>query len=194
MGGGADELRERVRRTYGRIAEAPAGEHPFAVGRGLAERAGYPAAWLDAAPRIAVEAFAGVSCLPCFAEIGPGARVLDAGCGVGLDLVLVAPRAERVVGVDFSREMVERARTTITAAGASNVELALADAETMAERVGPVDVALVNGIFNLNPRRSEIFRELAAAVRPGGAVYAAELVLKGPLPAGVEATEADWFA
>ena len=56
------------------------------------------------------------------------------------------------------------------------------------------DVALVNGIFNLNPARREIFSELARVVRTGGRVFAAELILRGPLPAEVRSSEADWFA
>lgn len=56
------------------------------------------------------------------------------------------------------------------------------------------DVAIVNGIFNLNPARDAIFRELARAVRRGGAVYAAELILTQPLPPETRASERDWFA
>jgi len=57
-----------------------------------------------------------------------------------------------------------------------------------------VDVALVNGIFNLNPSRKQIFCELARVLRPGGKAYAAELILAGPLPPNVTQTDADWFA
>ena len=53
---------------------------------------------------------------------------------------------------------------------------------------------LVNGIFNLNPARDAIFRELASVMRPDGAVFVAELILSGPLPPEVTASEANWFA
>src|SRR5947208_3280116 len=70
----------------------------------------------------------------------------------------------------------------------------LCEAERLPVSDGSIDVALVNGIFNLNPARAEIFRELARVVRPGGAVFAAELILHEPLPPTTRFSEADWFA
>ena len=57
-----------------------------------------------------------------------------------------------------------------------------------------IDVAMVNGIFNLNPARDAIFRELARVVRHGGTVFAAELILSSPLPPEGRASETTWFA
>jgi len=57
-----------------------------------------------------------------------------------------------------------------------------------------VDIALVNGIFNLNPRRKEIFAELARVVRRGGSVYAAELILSAPLSEQERTDESSWFS
>jgi ubiquinone/menaquinone biosynthesis C-methylase UbiE len=149
---------------------------------------------LSGVPAASVEAFAGVSCLPCFAEIPDGASALDLGCGAGLDSLLVAAKAGAVLGIDFSEEMVSRARHSATAMGLTNVEFRRGDAEAIPVATGSVDVALVNGIFNLNPSREEIFSELARVVRSGGLVFAAELVLRAPLPAEVRSSEADWFA
>ena len=53
---------------------------------------------------------------------------------------------------------------------------------------------MINGIFNLNPARQAIFRQLARVLRKGGTVYAAELILREPLPPEVQASEAEWFA
>jgi ubiquinone/menaquinone biosynthesis C-methylase UbiE len=54
-------------------------------------------------------------------------------------------------------------------------------------------VVLVNGIFNLNPRRADIFQELARVVRPGGEAFVAELVLKGRSSNPAEYSDVDWF-
>lgn len=59
---------------------------------------------------------------------------------------------------------------------------------------GLVDVALVNGIFNLNPTRTAIFDDLARVARRGGEVFAAELILRMPLPKSLRKKEDDWFA
>jgi len=122
----------------------------------------------------------------------PGSRVLDLGCGAGLDSLIAAERVRpggEVLGIDFSADMLARAAST----GVENIAWCRASAEALPLADGSVDVVLVNGIFNLNPGRSRIFAELARVVRPGGRVHAAELVLRGPLPEA-ERTDANWFA
>ena len=141
-----------------------------------------------------MEAFAGVSCVPCFAEIEATAHVLDLGCGAGLDTLLVAEQAGSVLGVDFSEAMLSRAETSARSMGLDNVEFRQGSAEAIPCETGSIDVALVNGLFNLNPARTEIFRELARVVHPGGLVFAAELILNQPLAEEARRGEIDWFA
>lgn len=190
------ELREGVRKAYSRAAETPREEHPFPVGRRFAESLGYPKDVLDTLPQACVEAFAGVSNISVFADISEDATVLDLGCGAGLDTLIAARRVGsggRVIGVDFSVSMLARAGEAAGEAGCENVSFYRADAEELPLEDGSVDVALVNGIFNLNPKRKAIFHELARVVRPGGEIYAAELILREPLPEE-EKGEANWFA
>jgi arsenite methyltransferase len=193
----ADRLRCQVRETYSAIASSPAGKHVFSVGRALAENLGYPPGLLDSLPTLAVEAFAGVSNVSLFADLPEGATVLDLGSGAGLDSLVAARRVGRqgfVVGVDFSPAMLARARTAEVQAKAGNVRFLQADSEHLPLANGSVDVALVNGIFNLNRGRICIFAELARVLRTGGSVYAAELILLQPLPEDVKTAEANWFS
>jgi arsenite methyltransferase len=191
------KLREGVRRAYSGAAEVPNGPHPFPVGRAFAENVGYPHELLAALPRESVEAFAGVSNVGVYAVIPRGATVLDLGCGGGLDSLIAAektgPRGH-VIGVDFSGSMLDRARRGASATALTNVEFREGDAERLPVEDASVDVALVNGIFNLNPARDAIFHELARVVRPGGVVFAAELILKGPLERPESTDESNWFA
>ncbi len=90
--------------------------------------------------------------------------------------------------------MLTRARQAVAETGADNAEFYQADAENLPIGEGVVDIALVNGIFNLNPKRDAIFLDLARVVRQGGAVYAAELILREPLPPEIQDSEANWFA
>jgi ubiquinone/menaquinone biosynthesis C-methylase UbiE len=152
---------------------------------------------LAGVPRLSSESFAGVSNVAVFAHIPRAATVLDLGCGAGLDSFIAARRAGpdgKVLGADFSAAMLGRARTAAGEIAARNILFCQADAERLPLADGSVDVAMVNGIFNLNPAREAIFRELARVVRTGGAVYAAELILLGPLPPDIQASETNWFA
>lgn len=190
-------LRDKVRIAYSTAAEMPNQKHAFPVGRRFAQSLGYPADLLDELPAVASDAFAGVSNVSIFAEIPSGATVLDLGCGAGLDALIAARRvgpAGKVVAVDFSTAMLDRARQAVAEAGASNLELREAGAEQLPIADDEIDVAMVNGVFNLNPSRDAIFRELARVVKRGGTVFAAELILSNPLPAETRASESNWFA
>lgn len=195
-----DALRLAVRGVYSAIAETPAGEHPIPVGRDLALGVGYPPALLADLPEPAVASFAGVSNVSLIAEfagLSSGALVLDLGCGAGLDSLIAAQRlgpTGRVIGVDFSAAMLARATRAAEEQRAANVRYCLAASEHLPLPDGSVDLVLINGIFNLNPQRRAIFDELGRVVRPGGCVYAAELVLREPLPESQRDDPADWFA
>lgn len=195
--GKALRLRKAVRNAYSAASENPEAEHPFPVGRAFAQSLGYPLSWLATLPAVSVEAFSGVSNVSVFAGIPDGARVLDLGCGAGLDSLIAGQRSGSrgaVIGVDFSEAMLARAHKGAVEARTANVCFCRAAAEALPVKDGSIDVALVNGIFNLNPWRDAIFAELARVVRSGGAVYAAELILREPLPPDVGESEADWFA
>ena len=189
-------LRGAVRRAYSAAAECPWEKHAFPVGRRFAESVGYPQDLLASLPSVSVEAFAGVSNVGVFAAIPANATVLDLGCGAGLDTLIAARRVGpggRVIGIDFSDSMLARAFQAAAALGIEGL-FCRADGESLPLRDESIDVVLVNGIFNLNPGRTEIFHELARVVRRDGDVYAAELTLQEPLPQKKQLSEADWFA
>lgn len=191
------ELRIGVRNAYSMVAKRPEHNHPFPVGRRFAESLGYPKGLLDRLPAVSIDAFSGVSNVSVFADIREGDTVLDLGCGAGLDSMIAALRTGskgRVIGVDFSDTMLARAHQAAKEFQIGNLEFFQAEAENLPIDDGFIDVALVNGIFNLNPARDKIFSELGRVVRPGGSVYAAELILKEPLPPEIQESETNWFA
>jgi SAM-dependent methyltransferase len=194
---GAQSLRNAVCDAYSAAADKPTATHPFPVGRRFAEGLGYPDDLLDTIATASVEAFAGVSNVSSFAALPPGFFVLDLGCGAGLDSLIAARRVGdhgRVLGVDFSAAMLKRAHEAKIQARVHNVVFCRAAAEILPLKSASVDVAIVNGIFNLNPMREAIFAELSRVVRTGGSVFAAELILGAPLAPEVQKNEANWFA
>ena len=182
-------LEEMVRDAYSRIAQTPdAADAPFPTGRSLAEGVGYPPELLDALPLDVVERFCGVAAVPVFAELTPGERVLDLGCGAGMDSQLAFLRGAVVTGLDFSAEMLDRARQ-----GRHGAEFVHGQAWETPFADDSFDVVLMNGLLNLNPRRTDIVAEVARLLRPGGRLYAAELVLVQPLDAQERGDFRNWF-
>ena len=130
----SEKLRETVCRVYSAAAQKPAEEQTFPLGRDFAESIGYPPDLLASLPTVSVDAFTGVSNVSLFADIPKGATVLDVGCGAGLDSLIASRRVGstgKVVGVDFSKSMLVRARQAAAECGVVNVEFHQADAEDL---------------------------------------------------------------
>jgi len=191
------QLREGVLRAYSEAATNPQGKHPFPVGRWFAESIGYPVKILNSLPPLVAETFTGVSNVSIFAEIPEGSTVLDIGCGAGLDAFIASQKTGirgHVIGIDFSDTMIQKAREATSKVNLNNIEFYCAAAEKLPFSNESVDVILVNGIFNLNPFRDQVFSELVRVIKTGGSVYAAELVLKKPQPAKKVHKLDDWFS
>lgn len=191
------ELRESVRKAYSQAAARPEEKHPFPVGEAFALSLGYPREVLSKLPSAATGGFAGVSNVSIFAAHHDGATVVDLGCGSGMDAMIAAQRVGqtgRVIGIDFSEEMLERASAAKRALGTEQLTLIRSAAESLPLADGCADCVQVNGIFNLNPFREQIFQELARVLKPGGKVYGAELILRAPLPEELRGGSANWFS
>jgi len=192
-----DALLAGVQLAYSAAASDPFRQHPFPVGKSFAESVGYPKELLDSLPDEASASFAGVGNVGVVAEIGAASTVLDLGCGTGLDSLLAAAKAGpsgRVVGVDFSAAMLGKAIVASRRAGAKNILYCCADAGRLPLPGHTIDVALVNGIFNLNPVRGRLFMEMARVLKPGGVVHATELVFTRPQETKPVRNLKDWFA
>jgi len=192
-----EATRQAVRRAYSDAARRPKASHPFPVGRRFATSVGYPSELLRTIPTLSIESFSGVSNVSVFSEIHESMTVLDLGCGAGLDAIVASRRVGpvgRVVGVDFSADMVFKARRAIVETDAECLEFVIANGERLPLETGSFDLALVNGIFNLNPLRDQLFLELARVVRKGGRVWSAEIIVNENLCDSHRGNEAAWFA
>jgi SAM-dependent methyltransferase len=188
------DLKEAVREVYSRVAREPAQKFSFPVGRAFAEEAGYPAGLLDSLPEQAVASFAGIYPLSVRAQLAAGQSVLDVGCGAGLDALIAAGRVApgRVVGVDFSADMVARAQAAAAEAGLA-VEFHLAEAGRLPLPDASFDALLANGVLNLNPDRKTLLAEMARVLKPGGRYFGAEIVSEAGQGGGAACSLEDWF-
>jgi len=173
------ELRERIRDMYREVAERPGGDFHFELGRPVAERLGYPAAWLDAIPADALTSFAGVGHMLDVARIQPGERVLDLGSGSGTDSFIAAyltGTSGRVMGVDMTDAQLSKARRLRDEAGVSQLVFVKGLIEQPPAEPESIDVVISNGVINLAPDKDAVFRAAAAALRPGGRLALADIV------------------
>lgn len=148
----------------------------------------YSAEELARLPASVVESALGLGNPVRDARLQPGEIVLDVGCGTGIDLLLASPlvgKRGKVIGLDLTLEMIERAREHVKGLGLANVELILGPMEDIPLPDASVDLMVSNGVFNLSSDKGRAFAEAYRVLRPGGQMMVADMLLVADLPAGV---------
>jgi len=182
------ELRLEVQAKYAAVALKPTATFHFHTGRVVAERCRYDMGAVDALPDVAVESFAGVANPFELRPIEPGEYVVDLGSGAGTDSFLaanaVAPGG-RVIGVDMTAEMLEKATASIPAVGASNVEFRHGYLEALPVDDEWADVVISNGVINLCPDKTIALEEAFRVLKPGGTLQFADIASADEVPEAV---------
>lgn len=129
----------------------------------------------------------GLGCgLPtAFAKIKTGDKVLDLGSGAGNDCFVareIVGESGKVIGIDMTDAMIEKARTNADKLGFNNVEFRKGDIENLPIGVNSIDVVVSNCVLNLVPDKNKAFQETFRVLKPGGHFSVSDVVLKGNLP------------
>jgi SAM-dependent methyltransferase len=173
-------IHEQVRKRFAQVATDPASEQRFELGRSSAVKLGYDGPVLDTLPSAAVDSFAGVGNPLSLAPLTEGMIVLDLGCGTGVDAMIAArvigPMG-RVIGIDMTGEMLQKARQACAQAGCTNVQITKGMAHELDLKGGSVDVVLSNGVINLCPDKERVLAEIYRVLRPGGRLQVADMSL-----------------
>jgi len=184
------ELKEIVRKKYAEIAnQDPALNAASCCGAGPVSQEVYNIMTDDytTVEGYTAEADLGLGCgLPTqFAQIKKGDVVIDLGSGAGNDCFVARHEtgAEgKVIGIDFTEEMIARARRNAEARGLNNVEFRQGDIEHMPVNDNVADVIVSNCVLNLVPNKRQVFKEIARVLKPGGHFSISDIVLNGTLP------------
>jgi arsenite methyltransferase len=187
------EIKEAVKQAYTEVAEGRRCCTTDLTELRL-DRGGYTAEEMASLP---AGAAMGLGCgnPTSLAPIGPGMTVLDLGCGAGVDVFLAARKAGpggRVIGVDMTESMLQKARSNAAAGGYTNVEFRLGEIESLPVESGTVDVILSNCVINLAPDKDRVFAEAYRVLKPGGRLQVSDMVTEGAMPQSVQRDMEKW--
>ncbi|MBA3426627.1 MAG: methyltransferase domain-containing protein [Rubrobacter sp.] len=178
-------LREAIREEYAEVASDPHKGFHFHTGRPLARMLEYSDEWLEGIPEPSIESFAGTGNPFSLGELRPGERIVDLGSGAGIDSLIAAKKVGpegRVIGVDMTPAMLEKARLAAKHAGLTNVEFREGYAEALPVDDGWADVVISNGVLNLVPDKTAALLEIGRVLGPNGRLQIGDILVQKAVP------------
>lgn len=177
-----NQIKKIVKRSYGEIAGVQSGCSCGKSNEDISKSIGYSDKEINSAP----EANLGLGCGNPIAigRIKEGDAVLDLGSGAGFDAFLAAKKVGsdgKVIGVDMTEEMIERAKKNAQKYNYKNVEFKLGDIEDLPIENNSIDIIISNCVINLAPDKLKVFQEAHRVLKTGGKMYISDIVLLGKL-------------
>ncbi len=180
-----DTLRKAIQDEYKEVANNPGKGFHFHTGRPLTRIVGYKDEWFMGVPESAIEAFAGTGNPFAMGELAKGERVVDIGSGGGIDSLVAACMVGsegKVIGIDMTPAMLDKARAAAAESGIDNVEFREAYMEEIPVSDDWADVVISNGVLNLTPDKQRVLAEMFRVLRPGGRLQIADILVTREVP------------
>lgn len=195
------EIKEQVKQNYGRIAQE-SGSHNISSGCGCNTKSlselsllmGYNEKELKNIPK---ESNMGLGCgnPTALASLKKGETVLDLGSGGGIDAFLAAQKVGEtgyVIGVDMTKEMIQKAKTTAKKNCYNNVDFRLGEIENLPIEDNSIDVIISNCVINLSPNKKKVFQEAYRVLKPNGRILISDIVTEGNIPEQLQKNISAW--
>ena len=186
-----------IREKYNQVAKSPDGQFKYPTGKKGLEALNYENALIEKLPDAVASSYCGVGNLFSLGKINPGEKILDIGCGAGVDTFLAAilagPRGS-VVGVDIVPKMIARAESNLQMMELDNVNFQKASGEDLSPFADDTfDVVISNGAINLIPDKEAAMSEILRLLRPTGRLMLADQIAAGSVQKDLKARLANWF-
>lgn len=191
-----EKIKSGIYEKYAKVAVSPEGQFKYPTGRKGLEALNYENALTEKLPDAVASSYCGVGNPFSLGKINPGARVLDVGCGAGIDTILAAiitgPKGS-VVGVDIVPEMIARAKSNLQLMELENVNFQKVSAEGLPFADDIFDAVISNGVINLIPDKAAAMSEILRVLKPAGRLMVADQIAAGSVQKDLKARLANWF-
>jgi arsenite methyltransferase len=190
------QILDSIRKKYIQVAASPAGLFRYPTGRAGLEFLGYDSAWLQQLPAAVLASYCGVGNPFSLGPLQAGDRVLDIGCGAGVDAIIAAllvGQSGQVVGIDLVPEILDRARQNAELVRLDNLSFEEASAENLPFDDNSFSVVISNGVLNLVVDKTKALQEIFRVMQPGGRLQIADQVLKSDIDQDPSTQVANWF-
>ena len=180
-----ETLRCQISDKYTEVAKTPEKGFHFHTGKPLARMLGYSDEVVDTLPVGTVESFAGTGNPFSMGELRAGEVVLDIGCGAGFDSLIAARQVGergRVISVDMTPAMLDKAAAGAREAGIANIEFREGLAEALPVKGTSIDVVISNAVINLCPDKMAVMQEVNRVLKPNGRIQIADIVVHKEVP------------
>ena len=189
-------IQRGIREKYKTVAKSPGGQFTYPTGKDGLTGLNYGPQLVALLPDTVAAAYCGVGNPFSLGELNGDERVLDIGCGAGVDTLLAATQvgdSGSVLGIDVTPEMIDAAKANQALMKEANVEFKVAAVEDLSGMQGTFDVVISNGVFNLIADKVGAVNRVFQLLKPGGRLWMADQFLSRPATKGLEERVATWF-